>query len=87
MNLKINESHEILDVLGQKRKSEEDFYLAYEYMYQCPIYMKLAELTNKCHMAAHFPEFNLDSSIIDAIILTNLICLASMLEMPTLNTK
>jgi hypothetical protein len=29
----------------------------------------------------------LDSSIIDAIILTNLICLASMLEMPTLNTK
>jgi len=32
MNLKINESHEIFDVPGQKRKSEEDSYLAYEYM-------------------------------------------------------
>lgn len=49
--------------------------------------MKLAEFTNKCHMAAHFSEINWDSSIIDAIILTNLIFLAAMLEMPTLNTK
>jgi len=49
--------------------------------------MKLAEFTNKCHMVAHYSEFNLDSSIIDAIMLTNLIFLASMLEMPTLNTK
>jgi hypothetical protein len=47
--------------------------------------MKLAEFTNKCHMAAHFSELNLNSSIIDAIILTNLIFLAAMLEMPTLN--
>ena len=38
--------------------------------------MKLAEFTNKCHMAAHFSEINLDSSIMDAIILTNLIFLA-----------
>jgi len=49
--------------------------------------MKLAEFTNKYHMLAHFSEINLDSSIIDAIMLTNLIFLASMLEMPTLNTK
>jgi hypothetical protein len=49
--------------------------------------MKLAEFTNKSHMVAHYSEFNLDSSIIDAIVLTNLIFLASMFEMPTLNTK
>ena len=48
--------------------------------------MTLAEFTNTYHMVAH-SEFNLDSSIIDAIMLTNLIFLASMLEMPTLNTK
>jgi hypothetical protein len=34
--------------------------------------MKLAEFTNKSHMVAHYSEFNLDSSIIDAIMLTNL---------------
>ena len=49
--------------------------------------MKLAEFTNKSHMVAHYSEFNLDSSIIDAIMLTNLIFLASMFEMPTLNAK
>jgi hypothetical protein len=32
-----------------------------------------------------FSEINLDSSIIDVILLTNLIFLASKLEVPTLN--
>jgi hypothetical protein len=34
-----------------------------------------------------FSEINLDSSIIDVILLTNLIFLASKLEVPTLNTN
>jgi hypothetical protein len=34
-----------------------------------------------------FSEINLDSSIIDVILLTNLIFLASKFEVPTLNTK
>ena len=34
-----------------------------------------------------FSEINLDSSIIDVILLTNLIFLASKFEVPTLNTN
>jgi len=55
-----------------------------KYMQRCLKYMNLVEFLQQWMTLS---EIILDSSILNVILLTNLICLPPKLEVPTLNTK
>ena len=96
--IKINDYHEIFEVPGQNdnpRQRTLNWHEAETLCKMSEIQEIIGNLTQNVTMndtmqpnfGCIFSEINLDSSMIDIIILTNLIFLVSKLEVPTLNTK